>query len=109
MKLRIITKKYAVVSALQFPAKSILRPMVFTKTTRQRGGEIQEHWSNRVLLNLYLGANVEPIRADGAFKEFHDNRGLFALCNGTVRYTQEIFVPVEGTLDVSKKTKKFSQ
>ena len=55
---------------------------------------------------INLGANVEPIRADGAFKEFHDNRGLFALCNGTVRYTQEIFVPIEGTLDVSKKRKK---
>ena len=87
----------------------VIPKMVFTETTRQREVEIQEHWSNRVLLNLYLGANVEPIRADGAFKEFHDNRGLFALCNGTVRYTQEIFVPVEGTLDVSKKTKKFSQ
>ena len=30
--------KYALGSAMQFPTKWILRPMVFTKTTRQRGG-----------------------------------------------------------------------
>ena len=34
MKSMIITKKYAVDSAIQFLAKSILRPMVFAKTTR---------------------------------------------------------------------------
>ena len=34
MKLRIISLKYAVDSAIKFRAKLILRPMVFTETTR---------------------------------------------------------------------------
>ena len=37
MKLKIITKKYWVNSALQFPTKSIIQPMVFKQTVRHRG------------------------------------------------------------------------
>ena len=33
------TKKYAVQSAKQFPPKSILWPVAFTKTVRQRGNK----------------------------------------------------------------------
>ena len=36
MKLSLMTKKYAPGSVIQFPTKSILLPMVFTETTRQR-------------------------------------------------------------------------
>ena len=34
-----ITKKHLVVLAMQFFTKSILRPMIFTETTRQRGSQ----------------------------------------------------------------------
>ena len=37
MKLRIMTKTYAVNLTIEFPTKLILRPKVFTGTTRQRG------------------------------------------------------------------------
>ena len=36
MKFRIIIEKYAVDSAKSFLKKSIVRPMVFNETTRQR-------------------------------------------------------------------------
>ena len=37
-------KKYAVDSAIQFPTKSILRPKVFTETTRQRQSYDPMNW-----------------------------------------------------------------
>ena len=39
MKLRIIMKKFAVDYNIQFPTKSILRPVVFKETPRQRGSK----------------------------------------------------------------------
>lgn len=36
MKWSIIAKKYVADLAIQFPKKSILRPMMFTETIRQR-------------------------------------------------------------------------
>lgn len=43
IELRIIIKKYEVDTAIQFPTKSILPPMVFTKTNRQRGSWIRKY------------------------------------------------------------------
>ena len=39
MKLRIITKYMQSIQRYPFSKESILRPMVFTKTTRQRGSK----------------------------------------------------------------------
>ena len=39
----IITKKYPVDSANEFPTESIVRPLVFKKTTRQRGSKAENH------------------------------------------------------------------
>merc|ERR1711970_93323 len=47
------------------------------------------------------GANVEVQYTKGAFPQLHD-RGLFASCDGTVRYTRELYVPPPDTIEALK-------
>ena len=46
-----------------------------------------------------LGANVEVIYTKGFAPELHE-RGLYASCDGTVRFTRELYVPPPDTIEV---------
>ena len=49
MKSIVITKKYAIDSEKKLPKKSILRHVVFTKTTRQRSSYINFKTINNII------------------------------------------------------------
>lgn len=53
----------------------------------------------RKKLNDGLGANVEVIYNKGFAPKLHE-RGLYASCDGTVRYTRELYVPPPDTIEV---------
>jgi len=41
------------------------------------------------------------------WNEFTNKKGIYALCDGTVRYTKEIFVPAKNTRLVRSEVSKF--
>ncbi|CBY39094.1 unnamed protein product [Oikopleura dioica] len=120
---RLLSKSHSLITTSERTAKAVAKSRLVLKERNPRkgtktfGAMIEEGepvkmgqliWNQAQNQNgpwsCLPGANAEPIFEMG-WNEFTNKKGIYALCDGTVRYTKEMFIPAKNTRLAGEITK----